>query len=296
MIEKVFKKLQKHFFVPRSYTSVKINSNVFTLEDESLGHLTYSLQGSYSYKEVNELNSLTLQSAIFAYCKEKGPIAIIGLYPEKTNWKYFCEVCSYGEIIPTKEFEIKQYSENTAKRIKNYTVYGLSGIDKIANFVKFNKISSIYDSRYDDIRHSHKLRSLNVKGKFEGQYSFEEIEDFTKTQYRWFVDRVVTYATLETGEHIAIMSFHYERRNEISGFQDVWELGKAQPPIQKISFMTVEEAMKINIFSLYLYDYDFYSNPDIIVPKLMKLDRTLNPNFDFYDNTDGKDLRLITQI
>lgn len=146
-----------------------------------------------------------------------------------------------------------------------------------------------------EARYSHEYRVLKMKCKLEGVYSFEEAEHFAKTQQRWAVDRGMAYATLENGEHIAIMSFWYEKKDEAAGFRDVWEKGQPEPPVQGITFMTDEEAAAIDDFSIYLYDYHFFYKPQQ-APRAVKLDRTFAPRFDFYNTPDGKDLRLSNQF
>lgn len=295
MIEKIFQRLLEKAYPNRNFEAVKIGKKIFTVSHDCIGSLTYSLQGTHSYEEVKKLNALTTYSARYGYCPGKGPIAIIGIPNPNADWGYFQEVSVYGEITTYEDLVFKKYSEEDAKHIGNYTVYGLEGIEEIANLVKFDKINSVYDSRHKEVKFSHELRVLKMKCKLEGQYSFEEAEALAKNQQRWAVDRGMAYATLENGQHVAIMSFWYEKKDEATGFRDVWESGKAEPPIQKITFMTDEEAIGIKDFSIYLYDYNFFCKPEK-APHIVKIDRTFAPGFDFYDTPDGKDLRLSNQI
>lgn len=258
----------------------------------SFGDMSYSLQGTHSYEEVQKLNRLTAHSAVYGYCYGKGPVALIGIPAENVNCKYFKEVPAYGEITSKQEFEFEKYPDELAKQIDNYIVYGSNSIQRIADLVKFEKIHEIYDSRFREVRYSHKYRTLKMKCKLEGKYSFDEVEFWAKYQNRWAVDRGIAYATLENNEHIAIMSFWYDKKNEVSGFRDVWEYGKPKPATQKITFMTDEEAAKIKDFSIYLYDYSFLYAPQDVAPNVVKLDGTFTPGFDFYSTKDGKDLRL----
>lgn len=298
MIEKIFQKLLKKAYPDRNFEAVKIGRRIFTVSHDCIGSLTYSLQGTYTYEEVTKLNELTTYSARYGYCPGKGPIAIIGIPNPNADWGYFREVTAYGEIHTYEEFQFKSYSEEDAKHICNYTVYGLEGIEEIANLVKFNKINRVYDSRYNDVE-SHDLRVLKMKCELEGTYTFEQVETLAKNQECWAVDRAMAYATLENGKHIAIMSFWYDRKEEVLGFRDVWESGKNQPPVQKITFMTDEEAAEINDFSIYLYDYNFFYKHlcrTEKVPRTIKIDRTLVAGFDFYNTPDGKDMRLSEPI
>lgn len=294
MIEKIFQKLLKKAYPDRNLEAVKIGRTIFTVSHNCIGGLNYSLQGTYSYEEVQKLNVHTTYSAGYGYCPGKGAIAIIGIPNSEADWGYFREVSAYGEIHTYEKLQFIKYSEEEAKHIVNYTVYGLEGIEEIANLVKFDKINRVYDYRYKDIK-SHNRRVLKMKCKLEGKYSFEKVEDLTQNQECWAVDRGKAYATLESGEHIAIMSFWYARKDEAIGFRDVWEKGKTQPPVQNITFMTKEQAAKINDFSIYLYDYNFFYKHLCEyekVPRTIKIDRTLVAGFDFYDTPNGKDMRL----
>lgn len=294
MIEKIFEKLLKKTYPDRNLEAIKIGRRIFAVSHDCIGGLSYSLQGAYSYEEVKKLNEYTTYSARYGYCPGKGPIAIIGIPNSNADWGYFREVSAYGELHTYEDLKFIKYSNEDAKHIVNYTVYGLEGIEEIANFVKFNKINRVYDSRYNDVK-SHDCRILKMKCELEGNYSFKEVEILRQNQQCWAVDRGVAYATLENGEHVAIMSFWYDRKDEAIGFRDVWEKGKEKPPVQKITFMTEQEAQQINDFSIYLYDYNFYYKHLCKyekVPKTVKIDRTLVAGFDFYDTPDGKDMRL----
>lgn len=59
--------------------------------------------------------------------------------------------------------------------------------------------------------------------------------------------------------------------------------------------MTDKETIGIKDFSIYLYDYNFFYEPEK-APSIVKIDCTFAPGFDFYDTPDGKDLRLSDQI
>lgn len=294
MIGKKFQKLLKNICFDRNSKAAKIGAVSY----DCIGSLTYSLQGTYTYEEVTKLNELTTYCASYGYCSGKGPVAIIGIPNQNADWEYFREVSAYGEINTYEKVRFQKYSEEDAKYICNYTVYGLEGIEQIANLVKFNKINSAYDSRHSDVK-SHNVRVLKMKCELEGKYTFEQVETLAQNQQCWAVDIAMAYATLENGRHIAIMSFWYNRKDEVLGFRDVWESGKTQPPIQKITFMTDEEAAKINDFCIYLYDYNFvYKHlcTTTKVPHIAKIDRTFVPGFDFYDTPDGKDVRLSEPI
>ena len=279
----MFKKFFEQIFRPN--TNDQDASNSF-------GNMSYSLQGTHSYEEVKKLNRLTGYCAVYGYCYSKGPVAIIGIPLENINCKYFSEVVAYGEPYHHKELEFEKYPDEIAKQISNFIVYGSNGLEKIAGFVKFDKIHEIYDSRFREVRYSHKYRTLKMKCKLEGKYSFQKVEFWAKNLKRWSVDRGVAYATLENGEHIAIMSFWYSKKDEVSGFRDVWEYAKPKPATQKITFITDEEAAKIEDFSIYLYDYSFLHYSQDFAPNVIKLDGTFTPGFDFYSTKDGKDLKL----
>ncbi len=293
MIEKLFQKLLGKAYPNRKIKAVKIGKNFFRVTNDVFGSLEFSLKGAYSYDQVELLNSFIGGSTYYGFCPDKGPIAIIGIMNAKSSAhkKYFREVGAYGELPSDKEFELHKYSTETAKKIINYTVYGVIGMEKITHLVQFDKITTVCDARYKDVYRSHEYRILKMKAKLEGTYTFHQAQNLAYNQQRWAVDRGMAYATLENGEHIAIMSFWYSKKDEVSGFRDVWETGEPEPATQSITFMTDEEAKRIRDFSIYLYDYDFFCVPTK-GPAIAKLDRTLSPSFDFYDTPDGKDLRL----
>lgn len=289
MIEKIFQKLLKKIYPNRKLEVVKIGKNFFTVTHDCIGDLVYSLQGTYPYEDVKKLNQITQYYVRYGYCPKKGPIAIIGI-PNQKDWNYFNDVNAYGKVNSYEDFSFKEYTAEEAKNIGNYTVYGIKGIEELAANVRFDKINAVYDSRYREV-HDHEQRVLKMKVKLKGLFSFEEAEKLSITQQSWAVDHGMAYATLENGKHVAIMSFWYAKKDEALGFRDVWECGKVEPPVQKITFMTDEEAAGITDFSIYLYDYVFFYKPKR-EPKLEKIDRTLVPGYDFYDTPDGKDLRL----
>lgn len=293
MIEKLFQKLLDKAYPNRKIKAVKIGKKFFRVTNDVFGSLEFSLKGAYSYDQVELLNSFIGGSTYYGFCPDKGPIAIIGIMNAKSSAhkKYFREVGAYGELPSDKEFELHKYSTETAKKIINYTVYGVIGMEKITHLVQFDKITTVCDARYKDVYRSHEYRILKMKAKLEGTYTFHQAQNLAYNQQRWAVDRGMAYATLENGEHVAIMSFWYSKKDEVSGFRDVWETGEPEPATQSITFMTDEEAKRIRDFSIYLYDYDFFCVPTK-GPAIAKLDRTLSPSFDFYDTPDGKDLRL----
>lgn len=291
MIEKIFQKLLNLVYPNRKLEAKKIGKRVFCVNHDVFSHFEYSLKGTHSYEEVQHLNELTGFSARYGFCPQKGAVAFIGIPNPNADKNYFHEVDAYGEIHSNEEFEFQKYPEETARKIINYTVYGLNGINEIAPFVQFDKITSVCDSRYKDVYHSREYRVLKMKAKLEGTYTFYQTEKLANSQNRWAVDPSMAYATLEDGEHVAIMSFWYDRKDEASGFRDVWESGKSEPATKGITFLTDEQARDIRDFSIYLYDYNFFYVPKK-APAVVKLDRTLSPGFDFYDTPDGKDLRL----
>ncbi len=295
MVEKIFQKVLDKKHPERDLEAVKLGKKIFTVAHDCSSSLSYSLKGTHTYEEVEKINALTAYSVRYGYCPKKGPIAVIGIPNPNANWSYFREIGAYGEIPNYEEFEFKEYSKEDAKHIGNYTVYGKEGINEIADLVKFDKISQILDSRHIDAKFEHAPRVLKMKCKLEGKFNFEEAKIFARDQQRWSVDRGISFATLENGQHVAIMSFWYAKKDEATGFRDVWESGKTEPTIQKITFMTDEEASKVKDFSIYMFDYDFFYKPENAV-RVEKIDRTFEPGFDFYNTPNGKDLRLSNQF
>ena len=262
---------------------------IFAIINNTFKYVHYSLQGTYSYQEVKNLNKHTNGVAKFGISPGNGPIAIIGIQEWNPNITFIEDVKEYGMRRSDRKFEFKEFSDEEAKHIANYTVYGYDGLDEIKDMVKFDKIASVLDSRKKDVNSS-EHRILKMKVKVKGKFSYTELHDLKEF---WAVDHGMAYGTLDNGEHVAILSFWYDRKDEVAGFRDVWEKCKPEPIIQKITLMDNEEAANISDFSFYLYDYGLYY--DFVAhkePPIEKKDRTLEPGFDFYDTPDGKDLRL----
>ena len=100
-------------------------------------------------------------------------------------------------------------------------------------------------------------------------------------------DRPIQFATLENGKHIGIISIWLSEKRIIQGFKDVWEFGKDEPEVQKITFLSDEEAAKIDDYTLYVYRFFF----DMGRYNIKRYDRTLDKRFDFV-MPDGSDYRL----
>lgn len=258
--------------------------------NNTFSFVNYSLQGTYSYQTVNELNKHTNGLAKFGIIPGNGPTAIIGIQEWNSDIVFIEDFHGYGMRPVDRKFEFKEFSDEEAKHITNYTVYGDDGLDEIKDMVKFDIIDSILDSRKKDVK-STEHRVLKMKIKIKGKFSYTEVQDLKEC---WCVDHGMAYGTLDNGEHVAIMSFWYARKNEVAGFRDVWEKGKTEPEVQNITLMEEKDAVNIRDFSFYLYDYGLYYDfvPTPREPLIEKRDRTLEPGFDFYDTPDGKDLRL----
>ncbi len=290
MLEKIIQKLISTGFPDRDIEVVKTNEGISFIAHDTL-RLFYSLQGTYRYEEILQLNQLTGKNVQYGFCPGFGPTAIIGIDSPEANFKYLVSVSAYGEVPFSEHAEFNRYLDEDAKQVSNYTVYGTSKIEEIADFVKFDKIDFELDNRYKDAAISHEKRVLRMKCALDEQYTFKECKYIAAKQTYWAVDRSMAFATLENGKHVAIMSFSYDRRDEAIGFRDVWESRNEEPPAQKITFITDKEASKIEDFTIYLYDYSFFCIPDEI-PHVAKLDRTFERYFDFYNTPDGKDLRF----
>lgn len=294
MVKKLLEKLLKKAYPDRNMSVERLGRRMFIVTHDTLGTASLKLSGTYSYNEVVKLNEITTHSAKYGYCPQIGPVAIIGIPNPNYDFIYFNDVYEYGKVYPENDkYQFEKYSEEDAKNISNYTVFVNSGSELVECDLKFEKISAILDERHK-ITESHKYRVIEMKCQLEGKHSFKEIEKLIQHDDFRMMDRGVAYATLDSGQHIAIVSFWYDRKDEVAGFKDVWEYGKEEPEIQDINFMTKEEAEKFDDYLLYLYDYKLPHNLHGII-KIKKMDRTFDERFDFLDNSEHKDFRLIPQ-
>ena len=296
MLEKILTKCLKRVYPERDISVKKVGGKFYFKLNDTINCNVYNLEGKYSYDDVLGLNALTNCFAEFGYTKELGPIAFIGM--AKCDWKqkdgYFrYAVNSYGANYSNCECFFKVYSENEAKQIANYTVYGTNGYYDVAKVAPIKELSLIYDSRFE-VKESHAPKIFDMDCKLTGYFSYQEIM-FLLTGKReqsnvetGELDKIV-FATLENGQHVGIMNMWKSDLDVFRGFRDVWEFGKEEPKIQNMKVLSIEEASKIEYFELYVYRY-FFAGLDI--SQIEKLDRTLDSRFNFHF-PDGTDYRLI---
>jgi hypothetical protein len=132
--------------------------------------------------------------------------------------------------------------------------------------------------------------------KLKGVYSYNEaklLATGTLKEKDGFSgeDHPIVFATVENGQHVGIINMWPSQVDKVHGFRDVWEYGAEEPEIQTISFLTKEEASKINDFMLYVYNYAS-SGKGRDKYQIERYDRTLDKRFKF-QLPDGSDYRLI---
>lgn len=128
MLEKILNQMAKVVYPERDISVEKIGGRFFLHPHDTAGCNDYLLEGTYSYDEVVKLNALTTYNAGFGFCSELGPVAFIGI-PNRVcaqrsgYFKY--KVNEYGTPFgQNDECYFKAYTDEEAKSIGNYTVYG----------------------------------------------------------------------------------------------------------------------------------------------------------------------------
>ena len=291
MIERILQKIYDKYYPDRDIQVLIVNGKV-TLAVNDTAQASYSIKGTYRYEEVQKLNQFTNGFVQYGFCPGDGPTALIGLTDQDANLQFILDASPYGELPYTHRMVFNRYSDEDAKQVSNYTVYGLYGLFELSDIVKFDNIHFPYDARYQGAVVSQEPRILKMNCKFDNeQYSYKECKYFASHQPYFEISHSIAFATLENGRHIALPGFSYDRKDEALGFRDVWETYCEEPLIQEITFMTNKEASQYDDFEIYIYDYSYLSDPTL-VPRLAKVDRTFSSGFDFCNTTDGKDLRI----
>ncbi len=299
MIEKILKRLAKVTYPERDISAEKIGKRIFMFKLDTVGCNNYLLDGRYSYDEVIALNNLTGYLCGFGFCKEIGPVAFIGVCNPHfcTNSGYFqYNVHEYGTSRDDSEYYWKVYSDEVAREIGNYTVYGFFGIEAVATKAPIAKMRYIYDSRYKckkDMGHNEEKTIIEMDLKLSGTYSFDEARllatGTTKDKDRFSgEEHPIQFAVVGDNQYVGIINL-WEQDDNFK-FRDVWEYGCDEPELQEMRFLSKNEAKKINNFSLYVYICP-YSLQTKKYP-IEKKDRTFDSRFNFH-LPDGKDFRLI---
>ena len=299
MLEKILNKMAKKVYPKRNIISVeKIGGRFFLHSHDTAGCNDYLLEGTYSYDEVVKLNSLTTYSAGFGFCSELGPIAFIGIpnpaYTQKSGYFQY-RVQAYGIPLDQSEYYFKVYTDEEAKNIGNYTVYGLCGLKEVAAVAPISQMVFVYDSRFK-AKTSEKPRIFDMDCELKGLYSYDEAKILStgtlkeKDSYSG-EEHPIVFAIVGNGMPVGIINMWPSERDLVRGFRDVWEYGAEEPKIQTIKFLNEEEAAKIEEFILYVYNY---SSSGIGRDKyeIERYDRTLDKRFKF-QLSDGSDYRLI---
>ena len=303
MLEKILTKLVQMANPERDVSVEKIGKHFFMHAHDTTGCNNYLLEGQYSYDEVVALNKLTADKTGkyhcgFGFCKEIGPVAFIGVCNPHfcTNSGYFqYNVHEYGTSRDDSEYYWKVYSDEVARKIGNYTVYGFFGIEAVATKAPIAKMRYIYDSRYKckkDMGNNEEKTIIEMDLKLSGTYSFDEarlLATGTTMDKDGFSgeEHPIQFAVVGDNQYVGIINL-WKHENDLY-FRDVWEYGCDEPELQSIRFLSKEEAMKIDIFSLYVYICP-YSLKTKKYP-IEKQDRTFDRRFKF-QLPDGTDYRL----
>ena len=298
MLEKILTKMAKVVYPKRDISVEKLGRRFFLYSRDTTGCNTYLLEGTYSYNEVVKLNALTACSAGFGFCSELGPIAFIGIpNPVRAQrsgyFKY--KVHAYGTPFDQSKYYFKAYTDEEAKNIRNYTVYGLCGLKVIAAVAPISQMSYVYDSRFK-AKEAKNPRVFDMDCRLKGFYSYNEAKRLStgtlkeKDGYSE-EEHPIVFAITGNGQHIGIINMWSCETELVRGFRDVWEYGTKEPETQTISFLTKEEASKIKDFTLYIYNYAS-SGTGRDKYQIEKYDRTLDKRFKF-QLADGSDYHLI---
>lgn len=298
MFEKILTKIAKVVYPERDISVEKLRGRFFLHPHDTTGCNTYLLEGTYSYDEVVRLNALTTYSAGFGFCSELGPIAFIGIpnsvYAQRSGYFEY-KVHAYGTPFDQSEYYFKAYTEEEAKNIGNYTVYGLDGLREVAAVAPISQMSYFYDSRFE-AKEAKNPKVFDMDCKLKGVYSYNEAKLLStgtlkeKDGYSG-EEHPIVFAIVGNGQHVGIINMRPSEKELVRGFRDVWEYGAEEPETQTISFLTKEEASKIKDFALYVYKYDC-SGIGRDKYQIERYDRTLDKRF-MFQLPDGNDYRLI---
>ena len=245
------------------------------------------------------MNSLTGYHCGFGFCKEIGPVAFIGVCNPHfcTTSGYFeYNVHEYGTSRDESEYYFTVYSDEDARQVSNYTVYGFMGLEVVATKAPIAKMQYNYDSRYKCKKthgNNKDKKIIEMDLKLSGTYSFYDarlLATGTKKDKEGFSreEHPIQFAVVGGNKYVGIINL-WEHEDDFL-FRDVWEYGCDEPELQEIRFLPKEEAEKINNFSLYVYVCP-YSLKTKKYP-IEKKDRTFDSRFKF-QLSNGTDYRLV---
>lgn len=298
MLERVLTQLFQKMNPGRKAIAKRVGNRLAFVTQDSAGCNDYLLEGTYTYDEVVKLNELTTYNTGFGFCKKIGPVAFIGIpnLAYATGSGYFrYKVRTYGSPIDESECYFEAYDEDEAKKISNYTVYGLCGLEAVAQVAKIAELNSVFDSRYK-AKESREARVFSMDCKLKGKYTYAKakvlatgsVEDIDGYGGE---DHPIVFAEVEGGQHVGIINMWECDIELVRGFRDVWEYGADQPKVKQIRFLKKEEAMGNNDYTLYVYCYKCAGLGRVKYP-IEKYDRTLDSRFNFH-LPDGTDYRLV---
>lgn len=295
---KILKKLLEIVYPGRDINVEKIGKHFIIAQGDHVGCNDFILEGQYTYDQVMELNKMTGYSAGFGFCKELGPIAFIGVPNSRcvqASGYFDYDVQEYGDSIKNGEYYFEQLSDEDAKKIGNYTVYGMGDPRIFENTVSVKKLSLYKDYRYqrkDESKEGFNSNTLEMDIKLGGTYGFYEARKFAYGSTGEFKgasgeDVPIQFAIVGDNQPVGILGLweHYDN----SMFRDVWESNEEEPKAQPIRFISDEEAKKINQFKLYYFTptHSFGKKQYTVEKK----DRMFDKDFNF-TMSDGTDYRL----
>ena len=202
MLERVLTQLFQKMNPGRKAIAKRVGNRLVFVTQDSAGCNDYLLEGTYTYDEVVKLNELTTYNAGFGFCKEIGPVAFIGIpnpaYASGSGYfKY--KVRTYGSPTDESECYFEAYDEDEAKKISNYTVYGLCGLEAVAQVVKIAELNSVFDSRYK-AKESREARAFSMDCKLKGKYPIEKYDRTLDSRFNFHLPDGTDYRLVEHEE------------------------------------------------------------------------------------------------
>lgn len=295
---KILQKLLAKAYPGRNINVIRIGKHYFLMQGDIVGCNDFILEGQYTYDQVMELNKITGYNAGFGFCKELGPIAFIGVPNSscvKDSGYFYYDVQEYGDSLKEGQYYFEQYSDEDAKKIGNYTVYGMGDPRIFENAVPIKKLKLYNDYRYqrkDESQEGFNSDVLEMDIKLGGTYGFYEARNFAYGSTGEFVsasgdNTPIQFAVVGDNQYVGILGL-WERYDNTM-FRDVWASNEAEPKAQSIRFISDEEAKEINEFKLYYFKptHSFGKKQYVVE----KQDRMLDKGFNFI-MSDGNDYRL----
>lgn len=294
----ILNKLLEKAYPGRDIKVEKLGRRFIMLQRDTVGCRDFILEGQYTYDQVMELNKMIGYSAGFGFCKELGPIAFIGVpnpnCVQKSGYFYY-DVQEYGDSLKEDQYYFEQYSEEEAKGIGNYTVYGMGDPRVFENTVPIKKLNRFNDFRFKrkaEYKEDFNSNVLEMEFKLGGTYGFYEARKFAYGSTGKFTGASgenvpIQFAIVGDNQPVGILGLwkHYDN----AMFRDVWGSNEDEPEPQSIRFISDEEAKKIKEFKLYYFiPTHSFGRKQFIVEKQ---DRMFDRDFDFR-MSDGTDYRL----